>query len=230
MSLVSVRRAAVLILREKAEMLEATQQMLYSANRTIPVPLVIRLVHYVRLPHRRVPPTRAAIMLRDMYTCQYCGDKPGQLGVMGEAGPEAIMPLTHGMGAGVGARIGGRETTLPLARLASGKLGVALPEDLGARAFATGGAFGYVPPPPAFAQGQAQPGAAVVQLQPVLVNNTSVPMTMETEETTDARGQRQQKYILSEAVGEGLATPGGRGARTMKQVYGVGRSARRRQA
>ena len=79
LSLVSVRRAVVLLLREKAEMLEATQQMLYSANRTIPVPLVIRLVHYVRLPHRRVPPTRAAIMLRDMYVCQYCGEKPGQL-------------------------------------------------------------------------------------------------------------------------------------------------------
>ena len=64
LSLVSVRRAVVLLLREKAELLEATQQMLCAANRTIPVPLVIRLVHYVRLPHRRVPPTRAAIMLR----------------------------------------------------------------------------------------------------------------------------------------------------------------------
>lgn len=158
------------------------------------------------------------------------GDQPGKLGVMGEAGPEAIMPLTHGMGAGVGALIGGRETTLPLARLASGKLGVALPEDMGARAFASGGAFGYVPPPPAFAQGLAQSGASVVQLQPVLVNNTSIPMQMETEESTDARGQRQQKYILSEAVGEGLATTGGRGGRTLKQVYGVSRSARRRQA
>ena len=41
-------------------------------------PLVIRLVHYVRLPHRRVPPTRVAIMLRDAFTCQYCGDKPGR--------------------------------------------------------------------------------------------------------------------------------------------------------
>src|SRR4029450_495926 len=61
LSLVSVRRAIVLLLREKAELLEATQQMLYSANRTIPEPLVIRLVHYVRLPHRRVPPTRVAI-------------------------------------------------------------------------------------------------------------------------------------------------------------------------
>ena len=79
LSLVSVRRAVVLLLREKAELLEATQQMLYSANRTIPEPLVIRLVHYVRLPHRRVPPTRAAIMLRDAFTCQYCAEKPGAL-------------------------------------------------------------------------------------------------------------------------------------------------------
>ena len=79
LSLVSVRRAVVLLLREKAELLEATQQMLYSANHRIPEPLVIRLVHYVRLPHRRVPPTRGAVMLRDAFTCQYCADKPGQL-------------------------------------------------------------------------------------------------------------------------------------------------------
>ncbi len=77
LSLVSVRRAVVLLLREKAELLEATQQMLYSPSHSIPVPLVIRLVHYVRLPHRRVPPTRSAIMLRDAFTCQYCGEKPG---------------------------------------------------------------------------------------------------------------------------------------------------------
>ncbi|MCB0044880.1 MAG: HNH endonuclease [Caldilineaceae bacterium] len=78
LSLVSVRRAVVLLLREKAEMLEATQQMLRSHHSAIPVPLVIRLVHYVRLPHRRVPATRSAIMLRDAYTCQYCGETPGR--------------------------------------------------------------------------------------------------------------------------------------------------------
>jgi 5-methylcytosine-specific restriction endonuclease McrA len=78
LSLVSVRRAVVLLLREKAELVEATQAMLISANRAVPVPLVIRLVHYVRLPHRRVPATRAAVMLRDAYTCQYCGEIPGR--------------------------------------------------------------------------------------------------------------------------------------------------------
>jgi len=78
LSLVSVRRAVVLLLREKAELIEATQQMLSSSTYSMPVPLVIRLVQYVRLPHRRVPPTRAAIMLRDAFTCQYCGDAPGR--------------------------------------------------------------------------------------------------------------------------------------------------------
>lgn len=78
LSLVSVRRAVVLLLREKAELVEATQQMLKSVDYALPVPLVIRLVHYVRLPHRRVPATRAAIMLRDAYICQYCGEMPGR--------------------------------------------------------------------------------------------------------------------------------------------------------
>ena len=78
LSLVSVRRAIVLLLRDKAEMVEATQQMLRSTTQAVPIPLVIRLVKYVRLPHRRVPPTRTAIMLRDAYTCQYCGGIPGR--------------------------------------------------------------------------------------------------------------------------------------------------------
>ncbi|MCL4858811.1 MAG: HNH endonuclease [Caldilineaceae bacterium] len=78
LSLVSVRRAVVLLLREKAELLEATQQMLSSASHSVPVPLVIRLVHYVKLPHRRVPATRTAVMLRDAYTCQYCAEAPGR--------------------------------------------------------------------------------------------------------------------------------------------------------
>lgn len=78
LSLVSVRRAIVLLLREKAELLEVTQQMLRSSSYSIPVPLVIRLVQYVRLPHRKVPSTRSAVMLRDAFTCQYCGETPGR--------------------------------------------------------------------------------------------------------------------------------------------------------
>jgi len=70
--------------------------------------------------------------------------------------------------------------------------------------------------------------ASVIQLQPVLVNNTSRQVDLEVEETTDARGQRQQRFVISDVVGDGLATPGGKAARNMKQVYGVGRPTRRR--
>lgn len=72
------------------------------------------------------------------------GDGTDRLGVMGEAGAEAIMPLTHSMGEGVGAVAAGIETTLPLTRLASGKLGVQLPPE----PFALGDTFGPVPAPP----------------------------------------------------------------------------------
>lgn len=71
-------------------------------------------------------------------------------------------------------------------------------------------------------------GGQVIQLQPVLVNNTGRPMDMQVEETTDARGQRQQRYVLSDVVGDGLATPGGKAARSLQNVYGVRRSARSR--
>ncbi len=69
---------------------------------------------------------------------------------------------------------------------------------------------------------------SVIQLQPVLVNNTARQVDLQVEETTDARGQRQQRYVISDVVGDGLATPGGKAARNMSQVYGVTRPARRR--
>ncbi len=63
----------MLLLREKAEMLEATKSLLRSSNQAVPVPLVIRLVHYVRLPHRKVPAKRVLRSCCHAYTCQYCG-------------------------------------------------------------------------------------------------------------------------------------------------------------
>jgi len=48
--------------------------VLRSERVTLPVPLVIRLVYYVRVPHRLGPPlTRRTVLARDRYTCQYCG-------------------------------------------------------------------------------------------------------------------------------------------------------------
>jgi 5-methylcytosine-specific restriction endonuclease McrA len=76
----TVRRAAVLVLKSKAEVLERSDAMLRSERMSMDRPTVIRLVTYVRIPrdaHRRKI-TRKAVLARDSWTCQYCGtSKPG---------------------------------------------------------------------------------------------------------------------------------------------------------
>lgn len=76
----TVRRALVLILKEKAEMLERGDGVLRSETMRLDKPEVIRLVSFVRVPrdiHRRRI-TRKAVLARDGWMCQYCGnDKPG---------------------------------------------------------------------------------------------------------------------------------------------------------
>jgi 5-methylcytosine-specific restriction endonuclease McrA len=71
----TLRRAAVLLLKEKAEPLEQREGALRSEHMTIACPDVIRLLSYVRIPreaHRRKI-TRRAVLARDSWTCQYCG-------------------------------------------------------------------------------------------------------------------------------------------------------------
>jgi 5-methylcytosine-specific restriction endonuclease McrA len=80
--IVSLRRAIVLLLKEKAEVIEAAEAKIRSERLALDMPLVIRLVYYVRVPHRLlIPLTRRTILARDQYTCQYCGAQPfkGQL-------------------------------------------------------------------------------------------------------------------------------------------------------
>src|SRR5437660_3674863 len=63
----TVRRAVVLLLKEKAVMLERGQAQLRSGTSTLARPVVIRLVSYVRVPHdaHRRKITRRAVFARD---------------------------------------------------------------------------------------------------------------------------------------------------------------------
>ncbi len=75
---ISLRRAIVLVLRERADVVHAVApgMAVHSAARTVPIPSVIRLRTYVRVPYRAVTPmTRAALMHRDRSRCGYCGAK-----------------------------------------------------------------------------------------------------------------------------------------------------------
>lgn len=73
----TVRRAVVLVLKSKAEIVERGAKTLHSERATMDRPTVIRLTTYVRVPHdrhtRRI--TRRAVFARDDWTCQYCGSQ-----------------------------------------------------------------------------------------------------------------------------------------------------------
>ncbi len=86
LSIISVKRALVLLLKEKAELIECAEERLHAARTSLPVPLVIRLVYYVRIPRQvTMAPTRRSVLLRDNHTCQYCG----------ATGTQAILTMDH---------------------------------------------------------------------------------------------------------------------------------------
>jgi len=70
LNITSWRRAIVLLLKGKAEQIEHSGTYVLP---DIPLPTVIRLRYYVRVPYKDIPLTRRNIMHRDGHSCQYCG-------------------------------------------------------------------------------------------------------------------------------------------------------------
>ena len=71
---VPVRRAVVLVLKEKAEVVHAAERQMRAERVTLPVPSVIRLRYFVKVPYRaRAALNRRAVFARDGHRCQYCG-------------------------------------------------------------------------------------------------------------------------------------------------------------
>jgi 5-methylcytosine-specific restriction endonuclease McrA len=67
------RRAVVLLLTDKAVAVAEGDGTLHSERRAVPVPVVVRLTRYVRVPYAAaVPLTRRAVFARDGGRCQYC--------------------------------------------------------------------------------------------------------------------------------------------------------------
>ena len=73
LSVVTTRRAIVLVMHERAEVIETNGKVWHSERITMSSPSVVKLRHYVKIPRaRRVPLNRRAIFLRDDHSCQYC--------------------------------------------------------------------------------------------------------------------------------------------------------------
>ena len=75
LSLISVKRAVVLLLTDKAEVVEQDVARRLRAERiAVDVPLVIRLVRYISIPRGlRLPFSRKTLLARDEHACQFCG-------------------------------------------------------------------------------------------------------------------------------------------------------------
>jgi 5-methylcytosine-specific restriction endonuclease McrA len=67
------RRAVLLVLAHKAVVVEPGDGIVRSERQSLPIPAVIRLSRYVRVPYRSVVPlTRRAVFARDGGRCVYC--------------------------------------------------------------------------------------------------------------------------------------------------------------
>lgn len=75
LSTVTLNRAVVLVLQDKAVVEHAHPGLrVRAAAVDIPVPRVIRLCRYVRVPFRRQAPwSRRGVLVRDQHRCAYCG-------------------------------------------------------------------------------------------------------------------------------------------------------------
>ena len=72
-SVVSHRRALVLVLGEKADPLHNTSEVIRSERQSFSMPSVVRLRYFVKVPfRRRAPLHRRALFSRDGHVCQYC--------------------------------------------------------------------------------------------------------------------------------------------------------------
>ncbi len=74
LGVVSFKRALILVLNQKATVLSgAPEQQVHSARGSYPLPRVILLSRYVRVPHsRQVPLSRRGVLRRDSNQCAYC--------------------------------------------------------------------------------------------------------------------------------------------------------------
>jgi 5-methylcytosine-specific restriction endonuclease McrA len=74
---IPIRRALSLMVAAKVEVVEEAEGHIRSARESFPIPSVVKLVTFVRIPYRaKLPLTKRNLLARDRGHCQYCG-KPG---------------------------------------------------------------------------------------------------------------------------------------------------------
>ena len=97
-ALVPAKRAIVLVVSEKAEIVEANLERRFRSEKAeYPYPLVIRLIKYVEIPRRlRRHVTNTILFARDNYRCQYCGKHRDDLNRRDCLTRDHVKPISRG--------------------------------------------------------------------------------------------------------------------------------------
>lgn len=75
----NARRALVMMLGERAEMVEPGDCAVRSVRSVIGLPSVVRVIRSIRRPRQEVRLTKLNVLRRDRFTCQYCGAVGGAM-------------------------------------------------------------------------------------------------------------------------------------------------------
>ena len=76
LSVCSVERAIILVLLQKADLVEAhSDRFVRSTSLRLPWPSIVRLKFYVRVPYKRIMISRKNVLRRDRFRCQYCNSR-----------------------------------------------------------------------------------------------------------------------------------------------------------
>jgi 5-methylcytosine-specific restriction endonuclease McrA len=91
LAVVPARRAVVLVLKEKADIVASNGIVFRSERVELPAPSVIRLRYFVNVPYKaHAALTRRAVFARDGWVCQYCGSAAENV--------DHVMPKSRGGG------------------------------------------------------------------------------------------------------------------------------------
>lgn len=90
LTVVSAKKAIILYFLQKVEIVEHHKNVVHSQFFALPLPSIIRLTCFARIPKKRVELSRINVFKRDDHRCQYCGTKKGPLTL------DHIIPKTRG--------------------------------------------------------------------------------------------------------------------------------------
>ncbi|MBC7811848.1 MAG: HNH endonuclease [Burkholderiales bacterium] len=94
LSVITIPRAINLLLAGKAVVIEQSGQFLRTVRDKYPIPSVIALRTFINVPRRRAHWSRRGVLIRDNFTCIYCGVQPGG-SVKGKVITKANLTVDH---------------------------------------------------------------------------------------------------------------------------------------